>query len=284
MQMAPWLLPAMRRRYRGAPAPVDELRVFDAREVPEGLAAGHDIAHQEIAGARCTWIAPARRDAGTILFLHGGAYVFGPGPGHWEWLCAMSDATGMAGLLVRYDRAPEACYPVALGQALAACALMDGPWVLAGDSSGGGLALATAFRLRDDRAPLPRGMVLNSPWLDVTMSNPGLRANRDRDVMLGTDALERYARDYVGGADPRDPCISPAFGDPAGLPPMIITVGGAELMLWEIRDWASACRAAGTPCEVIEVNDAVHDFAMARTLFPEAREVFPLLAAFARGA
>lgn len=280
MQMAPWLLPAMRRRYRGAPAAVDDLRVFDAREVPAALAAGRDVADEDIAGARCTWVAPARRDRGTILFLHGGGYVFGPGPGHWEWLCAMCDATGMAGLMVRYARAPEAAYPVALDQSLAACARMRGGWVLAGDSSGGGLALATAFRLRDSGRPMPRRMVLSSPWLDVTMSHPGLRAHEDRDVMLGTDALARYARSYVGDADPRDPGISPAFGDPAGLPPMIITVGGAELMLWEIRDWAHACASAGTPCELIEVDDAVHDFAMARTLFPEARQVFPRLADF----
>ena len=64
---------------------------------------------------------------------------------------------------------------------------------------------------------------------------------------------------------------------------MLVTAGGAELMLWEIRDWVAACAVAGTPCELIEVPGAIHDFAMARTLFPEAREVFPRLAAFARG-
>ena len=283
MQMAPWLLPAMRRRYRGAPAPVEDLRVFDARDIPAGLAGGRDEADRHNGGARRTWIAPDRRPMGTIVFLHGGGYVFGPGPGHWEWLCAMCDATGMAGLMVRYARAPEAAYPVALDQVLAVCARMQGDWVLAGDSSGGGLALATAFRLRDSGRPMPRRMVLSSPWLDVTMSHPGLRAHEDRDVMLGTEALARYARSYVGDSDPRDPGISPAFGRPEGLPPMIITVGGAELMLWEIRDWADACAAAGTPCELLEVDGAVHDFAMARTLFPEARQVFPRLADFVRG-
>lgn len=99
--MAPWLLPAMRRRYRGAPAPVDELRVFDARHIPAALAAGRAVAEEDIVGARCTWISSARGDTGTILFLHGGGDVFGPGPGHREWLCAMWDATGMAGLMVR---------------------------------------------------------------------------------------------------------------------------------------------------------------------------------------
>ena len=101
MQMAPWLLPAMRRRYRGADTPVDELRVFDAREVPAPLAAMHGTQDAQIGEARCTWIAPERRQAGVVVFLHGGAYVFGPGPGHWDWLCALCELTGTAGLLVR---------------------------------------------------------------------------------------------------------------------------------------------------------------------------------------
>lgn len=281
MQMAPWLLPAMRRRYRGSRAPVSELRVFDARDAPPALASAHPCHAATEGGAAAVWVHPERRARGTVVFLHGGAYVFGPGPGHWEWLCAMSDATGMAGLMLLYDRAPEARFPTALEQVLAACAGMDGEWTLAGDSAGGGLAIAAAMRMRDARAPLPRALVLSSPWLDLSMSHPDLIANTCGDVMLGTERLAEYARDYVGDADPRDPLISPAFGDPTGLPPMLITAGGAELMLFEIRDWVAACTAAGTACELIEVDGAIHDFAMARTLFPEAREVFPRMAEFA---
>lgn len=281
MQMAPWLLPSMRRRYRGAAAPVADLRVFDAREMPAALAAAHPAEVVRAGAVPGVLIHPERRPNGVIVFLHGGAHVFGPGPGHWEWLCAMSDATAMAGLLLLYDRAPEARYPVSLEQVLAACADLDGHWVLAGDSSGGGLAVAAAMRMRDDGRPPPRALVLSSPWLDLTMSNPGLAANADADIMLGTERLGEYARAYAGDADLRDPFISPAFGDPAGLPPMIITSGGDELMRAEIRDWGDACAAARTPCEVIEVPGAIHDFAMARTLFPEAREVFPRMAGFA---
>lgn len=283
MQMAPWLLPSMRRRYRGAAAPVPDLRVFDAREMPPRLAEAHPAEPVLTGGVAGVSIHPGRADRGVIVFLHGGAHVFGPGPGHWEWLCAMSDATGMAGLMLLYDRAPEARYPTSLEQVLAACASLGGDIVLAGDSSGGGLAVAASMRMRDEGRPLPRALVLSSPWLDLTMSNPGLIADRDVDIMLGTERLAEYARAYAGDADLRDPLVSPAFGDPTGLPPMLITSGGAELMRAEIRDWAAACAAAGTPCEVIEVPGAIHDFAMARTLFPEAREVFPRMAAFAAG-
>lgn len=282
MQMAPWLLPSMRRRYRGAAAPVADLRVFDARTMPAPLASRHASDAATVGGLDAVWIEPAARERGVIVFLHGGGYVFGPGPGHWDWLCAMCEATGMAGLMLLYARAPEARYPVALDQVLGACAALEGHWLLAGDSAGGGLALAAAMRLRDAGAPLPTALVLSSPWLDLTLTHPDMLANQHVDTMLGLERLREYAAAYVGHADPRDPGISPLFGRPDGLPPAIITAGGAELMLWECRDWVGRCRAAGTPCEFIEVPGAIHDFAMARALWPEAREVFPHLARFAR--
>ena len=283
MQMAPWLLPSMRRRYRGSRAPIADLRVFDAREAPPSLAAAGLVQSTEVAGVPGAWIAPGNRPAGTIVFLHGGAYVFGPGPGHWDWLAAVCEATGMAGLMLLYGRAPEARYPVALEQVVAACATVEGDWVLAGDSAGGGLALAAAMRMRDAGAPLPRALVLSSPWLDLTLEHPQMLAGQDLDVMLGLDRLRDYAAEYAGAHDRRDPGISPLFGDPYGLPPMLITAGGAELMLWECRDWTQRCDAAGTACQLIEVEGAIHDFAMARTLFPEARAVLPRMAGFMRG-
>lgn len=282
MQMAPWLLPSMRLRYRGASSPIHHLRVFDAREIPAHLADAHSPEHAEIGGAEAVWIRPGDRGNGVLVFLHGGGYVFGPGPGHWDWLCAMCEATGMAGLMVLYARAPEAPFPIALQQVLAACASMDGEWVLCGDSAGGGLAVAAAMRLRDAGARPPRALLLSSPWLDLTLEEPGLLANQHVDVMLGVERLRDYAAAYGGDHDLRDPGISPAHGDARGLPPTLITVGGAELMQWECHRWAANCRAAGTPCEILEMPGAIHDFAMARTLWPEAREVFPLLAAFAQ--
>jgi len=281
MQMAPWLLPSMRRRYRGPVAPVADLRVFDARAMPAALGSAHPTRATTVGGVPGVLIHPEREGRGVIVFLHGGAHVYGPGPGRWEWLCGMSDATGVAGLMLLYDRAPEARCPTSLDQVVAACDEIVGDRVLSGDSSGGGLALAAAMRMGDEGRALPRALVLSSPWLDLTMSNPGLIANTDADVMLGTERLAEYARAHAGDADLHDPLVSPAFGDPTGLPPMLITSGGAELMRAEIRDWAAACPAVGTPCEVIEVDGAIHDFAMARTLFPEAREVFPRMAAFA---
>ena len=284
MRRATELLPTMVQRYRGEPMHCDDMRIEDAREAPEPIREAHTVVDERIAGVDCSWINPENRAHGLIVSLHGGGYIVGPGAAHWGWFSTLCRETGQAGLLIRYSRAPEATYPTALNEVLGVVRTLDGPWQTVGDSAGGGLALALAFRLRDGGEPLPTAMVLSSPWLDLTMSNPGLIANAHADIMLGSERLGEYARAYAGDRDLRDPLVSPAFGDPAGLPPMLITAGGAELMRAEIRDWAAACEAAGTACEVIEVDGAIHDFAMARTLFPEAREVFPRMAAFAAGA
>ena len=103
-------------------------------------------------------------------------------------------------------------------------------------------------------------------------------------VLFGLVTIVSIVLVLLGAADMRDPHVSPAFGDPRGLPPMLITSGSAELMRWEIRDWARACADAGTTCDLIEVEGAIHDFAMARTLFPEAREVLPAFAEFVAAA
>ena len=282
MQRAPELLPTMVQRYRGEPMHCDDMRIEDAREAPEAIREAHTVVDERIAGVDCTWINPEDRANGLIVSLHGGRYIVGPGAAHWGWFSTLCRETGQAGLLIRYSRAPEATYPTALNEVLGAVRTLDGPWQIIGDSAGGGLALATAFSLRDAGEPLPTAMVLSSPWLDITMAHPEQAANAHIDPMMGIPALDHYARAYAGGTDRRHPHLSPLFGDPTGLPPMLITVGTAELFLFETRDWKAKCDAAGTPCNVIEMDGAIHDFAIMLALMPEAREVLPRQATFLR--
>ena len=280
MRRAPELLAPMVDRYAGPPMELDELRAGDAREAPEAVRRAHaEVRDEEIAGVHCTWLDPGLRDQGLLVSLHGGGYWVGPGALHWEWFSTLCRATGRAGLLIRYARAPEATYPLALEQSQAVARTLDGPWWLVGDSAGAALGVALAARLRGT-PHAPRGMVLSSPWMDITMRHPQMLANQHLDVMLGVPALDRYAAGYAGATDRAHPELSPLNLDPAGLPPMLVTVGTAELFLWEIRDWARACAAAGTPCEVIEVEGAIHDFAIMLALLPEAREVLPGQVAF----
>ena len=280
MRRATELLPGMVQRYRGEPMTWDAMRADDAREAPDAVRDAHTVTDETIEGVQCTWIDPDRRGNGLIVSLHGGGYIVGPGPAHWNWFSTLCRATDSAGLLIRYSRAPEATYPTALNEVLAVLGTLDGPWQIIGDSAGGGLALATAFHLRDTGGLLPSALLLSSPWLDITMAHPEQAANAEIDQMLGIPALDRYAQAYAGDTHREHPHLSPLYGDPTGLPPMLITVGTAELFLFEIRDWKAKCDATGTPCEVIEIDGAIHDFAIMLGLMPEAAEVLPAQEAF----
>lgn len=280
MEQAPALLPGMVQRYRGEPMHCDQMRVDDARGAPDAIRDAHTVLDEHIAGVHCTWINPEHRANGLIVSLHGGGYIVGPGAAHWGWVSTLCRDTGQAGLLIRYSRAPEATYPTALNEVLAVVRTLDGPWQLIGDSAGGGLGLATASSLRDAGEMVPTAMVLSSPWLDITMAHPEQAANAHIDPMMGIPALDHYARAYAGATDRTHPHLSPLYGDPTGLPPMLITVGTAELFLFETRDWKAKCDAVGTSCKVIEVDGAIHDFAIMLGLMPEAIEVLPAQTAF----
>ena len=280
MLRAPELLPGMVQRYGSEPMPADDMRVEDAREAPDAIRDAHTVVDEHIAGVHCTWVNPGHRSNGLIVSLHGGGYIVGPGAAHWGWFSTLCRETGQAGLLIRYSRAPEATYPTALNEVLGVVRTLDGPWQLVGDSAGGGLGLATAFSLRDTGEAMPTALVLSSPWLDITMAHPEQAANAHIDPMMGIRALDHYAKAYAGETDRTHPHLSPLYGDPTGLPPMLITVGTAELFLFETRDWKAKCDAAGTACEVIEVDGAIHDFAIMLSLMPEAREALPVQAAF----
>lgn len=268
------------RKPRGVRASYERLKRRNLPDPPPAVARRHRVETAETGGTRCVWLDQDRAPAGTIAYLHGGSYVTGPERAQWTWFSRLCREAGAAGLLVDYALTPEHAYPVALEQTLAA--VPQAPWVLAGDSAGGGLALAVAYRLRDEGRPLPAGLLLSSPWLDITMSNPQARANQRIDPMLSLRGLARGAEPYAGTADARDPHLSPLFGDPAGLPPMQIEVGTRELFLWDNRAWAAKCAEAGTACDLVETDGGFHDFALAVGLVPEAAPALRRQAAFAR--
>jgi acetyl esterase/lipase len=261
------------------------LRAGDRHDPPRRLARRHRTREVAVGDARAVWVDRERSAHGVLVYLHGGSYVSGPIAEQWTYLARLCDATGMAGLLVDYRLAPRHTFPVALEDALAIAAHLDsesvGPWFLVGESAGGGLALATAYRLRDGGRPLPRALVLSSPWLDVTLTGPHARATERRDPSLSRDVLAELGRVYAAHHDPRDPHISPLFGDPAQLPPALIHVGTSEMLLGDIRTWGSRCAEAGTACRIVEVPGGFHGFTIVLAV-PEARAALAEQAAFIR--
>jgi acetyl esterase/lipase len=172
-----------------------------------------------------------------ILYFHGGVYVIGTAVASVSLVGDLARRTGAKAVTLDYRLAPEHPYPAAVDDAQAAyIGLLDqgvapGRIALAGESAGGGLAVATLLALRAAGAPLPAGAFLMSPYVDLTLSGETLVEKEALDPVLSPEGLRVRVPDYLAGADPSDPLISPVFGDLSGLPPLLIQVGSHEILL-----------------------------------------------------
>ncbi len=183
--------------------------------------------------------------ANTILYFHGGVYVIGTAAASVPLVSDLARRAHARAVTVDYRLAPEHPYPAAVDDARAAYegllaqGVDPGQIALAGESAGGGLAVALLVALRDAGTPLPSSAFVMSPYADLTLSGDTLLANQAIDPILTPEGLRLRVPDYVGRADASDPWISPIFGDLRGLPPLLIQVGSHEILL------SDALRLAG---------------------------------------
>ena len=183
--------------------------------------------------------------ANTILYFHGGVYVIGSAATSVPLVSDLARRAQAKAVTVDYRLAPEHPYPAAVDDARAAYegllaqGVDPGQIALAGESSGGGLAVATLLALREAGTPLPSSAFLMSPYVDLTLSGETILENQATDVTLTPDGLRLRVPDYVGRADASNPQISPVFGDLSGLPPLLIQVSSHEILL------SDALRLAG---------------------------------------
>ena len=226
----------------------------------------------------------------TILYLHGGGYFFCSPRTHRSITCALARAA-MANVFVPdYRLAPEHPAPAALEDALSAYRqlLAEGraahAIVIAGDSAGGGLALALLMALRDAGEPLPAAAVLFSPWTDLAVTGSTVNTLADRDVLFNGPALRATARLYLGGdvSDPMKPQVSPLYGDFKGLPPLMIHVSDSEVLLDDARRVADKARAAGVEVNFRLWEGLPHAWQIFSPFLPEARVSLQQAAAFIR--
>ncbi|MGV8997213.1 MAG: alpha/beta hydrolase [Parvibaculaceae bacterium] len=223
----------------------------------------------------------------TLLYLHGGGYILCSPDTHRSLVAALAKKSGSRALLIDYRLAPEHPFPAAIDDAMKAYRwlLAEGTdpetITIAGDSAGGGLALATLFSIRDAGLPLPSGAALLSPWTDLTMSGDSHITHGKTDPMLSVEGALLGARHYLGGAKPTDPLASPLFGDFTGLPPLMIHVGEREILLDDSLRVAERARAAGTLVDLKVWPGLPHVFQAARFL-PEARASVNEIAEFLR--
>lgn len=274
------------QRYMWAQGTIEDQRSRQERSARWFRVTG-DISIQpvEIAGVPAAWFSCPEPKDGVVLYLHGGAYALGSINTHREFLGRFASATRRKVLAINYRLAPEHPFPAALEDSVAVYRwlLSEGldptSLVIAGDSAGGGLALATALAVQDAGEPLPACMVCLSPWVDLMLSSPTIKAKASADPMLNRDVLARYAALYAAEHEKDDGLISPLFADLAGLPPTLIHVGTDEILLDEAIRLAAKAQQAGVKAQLITWEGLFHVFQMMPFL-PETSKSLAGIAAF----
>ncbi len=234
---------------------------------------------------------PDRNTEMAVLQLHGGGYIGRLKNAYRDFAKFYSDMRGgMRVFTLDYRVAPKHPYPAALKDAYQAYCFMQGlgyrgsQIILAGDSAGGGLALALCGYLRDHGLELPSAAVLMSPWTDLTASGASYEENYTKDPLFGnTRESMIYNGEYYGSHDPADPYISPLFGEFTGFPPMLFQVGSIEMLLSDTTEAVKKARNAG--CEVKETiyEGMFHVFQMAMNRMPESEKAWEEVAQFVNG-
>jgi epsilon-lactone hydrolase len=226
-------------------------------------------------GVPAEWVeTPAARADRRLLFLHGGGYRLGAPATYRHFTWRLATAARARLLAIDYRLAPEHPFPAALEDALAAYRWMlagGARMLIAGDSAGGGLALALLLRLRDEGLPLPGAAVALSPWTDLALTGASLKRNAAADPMLNVDDMPKFAAEYLAGADPHDPYASPLYGDPTGLPPTLIHVGGDEILHDDAVRMAEKMRAAHCHVELQVWPRMPHVWHLLAPVLPEAK-------------
>lgn len=240
-------------------------------------------------GVPAVWLEPpeARSDR-VLLYLHGGGYQTGSRRSHGELAARLGRAASMRVLLPDYRLAPEHPFPAAVDDAVAVWhwlrrdqGLPASSMAVAGDSAGGGLAAALLVALRDAGDELPGAAVLLSPWADLTCSSASMSGRAGEDPVLTRERLGAMAADYLDGTDARHPLASPLFAPLGGLPPMLIQVGTAEILLDDARGLAQAAAAAGVDVEADEGEGLPHVYQIMSGT-PEAEEASIRIGEFLR--
>jgi monoterpene epsilon-lactone hydrolase len=283
------------RAFLGALPPLDSLPLAERRTRYDRakhlfpLPAGVTVAAVDAGGVAAERIAvPASRTGRLVLYLHGGGYVMGSADSHRHLAAAIAEAAQASVLLPAYRLAPEHPFPAALDDALAAYGwLLDGgqaptSLVIAGDSAGGGLALATLLAARDRGLPLPAGAALISPWVDLSCSLVSLETLAARDPIVKKGSLAECARHYLVGRDLRSPLASPLYGDLRGLPPLLIQVGSEEVLLDDARELDRRAREQGVRTTLEIWPEMIHVWHWFAAQLREGRDAIARLGEFVR--
>ena len=234
--MTNWKLPAERTSTYPTPDDLVARREGAAAMLGGALTEGVRVVNADLGGVGCVACEPAAPHA-TIVWFHGGGYRLGSAEGSKVFASRLAAAASVRVVMVDYRLAPEHPYPAAVVDAARVYEVVvaDPAWnvvptLVAGDSAGGGLALALAVASRDACAPVPAGLVLLSPWADLRNGAESYRSNAATDQLFSLESATEAAAMYLQGHSADDPYVSPVLADPAGLPPTLILASTDEAL------------------------------------------------------
>lgn len=250
------LLKSVKKELDGIPSP-EEMRA-DLNDFARRVKMADDTVSEETSlnGVACLRILPNGETAGHVLYFHGGGYISGSPKSHLGLTSLLAKHSKAVVWSIDYRLAPEHPFPAALDDAVASYeALLNqgvsaDQIIFAGDSAGGGLALATALVAREKELPMPVGLALMSPFTDLTLSGDSHKVVADRDYLATPEVLDVMANWYAGAHDKSDARLSPCFGSFAGFPPMIIHVGSEEVLLSDSTRVAERAGLSGVKVEL----------------------------------
>jgi epsilon-lactone hydrolase len=239
------------------------------------------VSKNQLHGRDIWTIAPKdRAPAAHLLYFHGGGYVYPPASVHWNYMAYMAQKHGFAVTAPLYPLAPEATAAETTAFGLAAyetfLAAHDGPFLMGGDSAGGGLAAVVAQMARDKGLRPASGLLLVCPWLDGSGSHPDQPAIEPRDCILTLGGIKAAGALYAGDLPVNDPRISPIHGDWKGLPPILCYGGGDDILVTDAR----ALKAKLPAIEYVETAGLMHVWPI--FFLSESRAAQSQIAAFAR--
>jgi acetyl esterase/lipase len=224
----------------------------------------------ELDGTHCEWVSLNRAHVHkqVIMHCHGGGYSTGSSLYARTLTAKLASCTGMEVLSFDYRLAPEHPYPAALEDAMKVWDyLMRVGYgardvILTGDSAGGNLALALTLKLKEQGRFLPRGLVLMSPWTDLTSTGESFTSKKAVDPVLNPGYLERMIHAYARGEDLTNPFVSPLFGDFRGFPPTYVQVGENEMLLSDSTRLVDRLKEAGVGAKLDVFENMWHVFQM----------------------
>lgn len=247
------------------------------------LLARHEISMELVAGVEVYTVRPRGTGSGRqILYLHGGGYVFDIVSQHWDFIGKLVDALGATVIVPIYPLAPEHTYRDVFAGMLP---LYDqivqrqppASLTVMGDSAGGGMALALAQIARDSGRALPGRLVLMSPFVDATGSNPGIDALEPLDPMLSKPGGIECGRVYAGGDPVTLPQVSPIYGSLRDLPPVTLFIGTHDVLLPDCRAFRLLAQEQGLPLRYYEYEGMFHVWMLLP--MPEADAAFAQIVA-----